>query len=182
MRRELNGILIAVGLMWLVFFIDVLLPIQLTQYGMVPRTTSGLIGIVTMPFLHAGFGHILNNTVPLVVLLVLLFGSHPHPIRVTVCLIGLTGVLLWLFGVSRTDVHIGASGLIYALIAFLIVAGLRQRRPIPIAISLLVGLLYGGTLIWGVLPFRDEHISWDGHLLGAVAGGLLAWGTTRRKR
>jgi len=181
-RRELNGILIAVGLMWLVFFVDLLLPISLTRYGMVPRTISGLIGIVTMPFLHARFGHILNNTVPLVVLLVLLFGSHPHPVRVTVSLIGLSGVLLWLFGISRSDVHIGASGLIYALIAFLIVAGVRQRNPIPIAISLLVGVLYGGTLLWGVLPFSGEHISWDGHLLGAVAGGLLARGTTRRKR
>ncbi|MCA9034699.1 MAG: rhomboid family intramembrane serine protease [Planctomycetaceae bacterium] len=180
MRKELNGILIFIGILWVIFGIDFILPWDLnSELGLIPRTTRGLWGILTMPFLHGSVKHLLSNTVPLVVLLMLLFSSRPHPVRVIICLVILSGAMLWLVG--RSHAHVGASGLIYALMAFLITAGLLERKIVPMAISILVGVLYGGTLIWGVLPRTDSNISWEGHLLGAVAGGVFAWGTVKRK-
>lgn len=179
MRKELNGILIFVGIIWVVFLIDLVLPISFTEFGVIPRTIPGLRGIIMMPFLHSSFSHLMNNTVPLVVLLILLFSSHRTPLRVITCLTLMSGLLLWTLG--RNAVHVGASGFIYALMAFLIVAGLLERRVVSIAISVLVGFLYGGTLLWGVIPMTDHQVSWDGHLLGAVAGVLFAWLTVKRK-
>lgn len=179
MRKELNGILIFVGIIWGMFLIDLLLPVKLADFGLVPRNVSGLMGIVAMPFIHGSFTHLINNTIPLVVLLILLFSSHPHPIRVIISLTVLSGLLLWIFG--RSAVHVGASGFIYSLMAFQIVSGVLERRIVSIAIAILVGFLYGGTLIWGVLPFTGSQVSWDGHLLGALAGALFAWGTVKRR-
>jgi membrane associated rhomboid family serine protease len=92
----------------------------------------------------------------------------------------LGGLLLWLFG--RPAIHIGASGLIFGLVVFLIVSGVLERRIIPLLISLVVGFTYGGTLISGVLPGGDPHISWEGHLCGAVAGAAVAYLLTRKPR
>jgi membrane associated rhomboid family serine protease len=89
------------------------------------------------------------------------------------------GMLLWLFGRSAT--HIGASGLIYGLIAFLILSGLCELRKVPLIVAVAVGFLYGGTLIGGVLPRSSSTISWDGHLFGAIAGGLTAYVLTKRR-
>ena len=89
----------------------------------------------------------------------------------------LGGLLLWIFG--RVAVHIGASGLISGLTAFLIVAGLLEQRIIPLLIALIVGFLYGGSLILGVIPRFGSNISWDGHLFGAIAGGIVAYALAR---
>jgi membrane associated rhomboid family serine protease len=78
--------------------------------------------------------------------------------------------------------HVGASGLIYGLIAYLIVAGFRQGRLGPAVAALVVGFLYGGTLLSGVLPTVGEHVSWDGHLTGAIAGGLLGYFSVAKNR
>jgi membrane associated rhomboid family serine protease len=83
------------------------------------------------------------------------------------------GLLLWIFG--RSSMHVGASGLIYGLIAYLIAAGFRQGRLAPAVAALVVGFFYGGTLLSGVLPTVEEHVSWDGHLTSAIAGGLLGY-------
>jgi membrane associated rhomboid family serine protease len=85
--------------------------------------------------------------------------------------------LLWLFG--RPANHIGASGLIFGLIAFLIVSGLLERRFVPLVISVVVIFFYGGSLLLGVVPRLGSHVSWDGHLFGAVAGGIIAYVLTR---
>lgn len=171
--EELDGIATLLGLIWLAFGVDWLLPADLTQYGLVPRTTSGLVGVLTMPFLHADFGHLFGNTVPLIILLSLLAGSRANSYVVVPQLIIGGGLLLWALG--RTSRHVGASGLVYALIAFLIVSGVRERRPAALVISIFVGLTYGATLLTGVLPTVGEGISWDGHLAGAVAGAAIAW-------
>lgn len=180
MEKQLQVILAFVGFIWLIFLIDLLLPVNLTAYGVTPRTVHGLPGILAMPFLHGSISHLLSNTVPLTILLLLLTGSRAQSLRAVISLTVLSGLLLWCFG--RSAVHVGASSLIYALIAYLFVGGLLERRLVPLTVSLLVGFLYGGTLFSGILPFNSEHVSWDGHLLGAIAGGLLAWGTLRRKR
>ncbi|MEZ6059855.1 MAG: rhomboid family intramembrane serine protease [Planctomycetaceae bacterium] len=180
-RDELRGVLVFVGTVWAVFLADFVIPGDLNRFGILPRTVSGLPGVVAMPFLHAGWGHLLSNTIPLIVLLCLLAGSRANSAAVVIGIVLLGGALLWLFG--RGDrVHVGASGLIYGLIAFLLVAGFRERRFVPLAVAVIVGFLYGGTLLAGVLPTVGPGISWDGHLLGAVAGAVVATATVRPQR
>lgn len=173
LRANLQRVALFIATLWIVYFADRILSIDLTQFGVIPRHLGGLIGIPCSPFLHANLTHLVSNTVPLAILLVLLFGSTKHPWETVATIIVLGGGLLWLLG--RSAVHVGASGLIYGLIAFIIVNGFRERKLIPIVISLVVALLYGGTLFWGVLPSGDKTLSWDGHLYGAIAGGLLGW-------
>jgi membrane associated rhomboid family serine protease len=178
LRRELTGIVVFVGIIWAVFVANWLVfPIDFISFGLIPRTLFGAIGIVTMPFLHADWGHLLSNTVPLFVLLVLLVGSKARSWETVVEIVLLGGVFLWVFGQKGT--HVGASSLIFGLVTFLIVSGLLERRIIPLIVALTVGFLYGGTLLSGVLPFGNLGISWDGHLCGAVAGALIAWFLTR---
>ena len=176
-RRELKGILIFLGVIWGALILNWIVPVDFNSYGLVPRTLSGAIGVVSMPFLHDGLGHLLGNTVSLFVLLGLLAGSKARSWETVAEIILLGGALLWLFG--RNVTHVGASGLVFGLVAFLIVSGLLERRIISLIVSFIVGILYGGTLIWGVLPGADPKVSWDGHLCGAIAGGLIAWGQTR---
>ena len=133
-----------------------------------------------MPFLHANLHHLVSNTIPLFVLLILLAGSRAESWEVVVIISCLGGFLLWIFG--RPAVHIGASGLISGLVAFLILSGFLERRIVPLLIALVVGFLYGGSLILGVLPRIGSQISWDGHLCGAIAGGLVAYALAPRSR
>jgi membrane associated rhomboid family serine protease len=171
-------IIVIIGAIWAVFLLDLILPLE--QLGLVPRSFTGLIGIATMPFLHGSFAHILANTLPLVILLGLMVLSRPQPWSTMILLTLISGVALWLFG--RPALHIGASGLIYALMGFLIAAGLLERRLLPAAVALFVGLTYGASIIGGILP-GQQGVSWEGHLFGLLAGAALAWtrfGPTRR--
>jgi len=172
-QEELRWVLILVAILWGVHLVDVVLPIDFNAYGLRPRTIGGLIGIPLMPFLHGGWGHLISNTIPLAVLLVLLAGSRAKSIGIVVGLVLLGGLFLWLFG--RSSIHIGASGLVYGLIAFLIASGFLERRLGTLLVALLVLFLYGGSMLWGVLPSMNQGVSWDGHLFGAIAGGLLAY-------
>jgi membrane associated rhomboid family serine protease len=176
-RDELSAVLAFAGVIWLVFIIEYIPGLQLENYGIVPRTSRGLVGILAAPFLHANLAHIINNTIPLTVLLVLLAGSRAATWAVVLYIVLLSGALLWMFG--RPANHIGASSLIYGLVAYLFVSGIREQRLIPMAIAVLVGFLYGGTLASGILPRWGSYISWDGHLFGAVAGALIAYLMTR---
>jgi membrane associated rhomboid family serine protease len=179
--QELRSIVAFVGVVWAVFILDwVVYPIDFNAFGLIPRTLFGTVGIVSMPFLHANLGHLLSNTVPLLVLLALLAGSKARSWGTVGEIIVVGGMLLWVFG--RHANHIGASGLIFGLVAFLILSGLLERRIIPLFVSFTVGVFYGGTLLWGVLPTAGSAVSWDGHLCGAVAGGLAAWFLARESR
>ncbi len=171
-REELHGILAFMGVIWAVFFLSLVFP-SLDSFGVVPRTLGGLAGILAMPFLHANLHHILGNTAALFILLALLAGSKARSWEIVVEVMLLGGLLLWLVG--RPAIHVGASGLIFGLVAFLIVSGFLERRVVPLLVSVVVGFLYGGTLIWGVLPRMGSHVSWDGHLCGAIAGGIVAY-------
>jgi len=163
-----------IGLIWLVFLVDKLTPLNLSTWGLVPREFSRLPGILTMPFIHGTWAHIVSNTVPLLVLLLLLAGSQARSIEVVTVIVLLGGALLWCFG-RGGRYHIGASGVIYGLIAFLIVAGFLERRFLPLMAALLTGFLYGTTLLVGVLPLAGSMVSWDGHLTGAIAGATIAF-------
>ena len=176
-QQEIKGVVIFIAIIWGVFLLEYVVPFDLLAFGVTPRTLHGLVGIPAMPFLHANLQHIASNTLPLFVLLILLAGSKARSWEVVTEIVLLGGILLWLCG--RTATHVGASGLIFGLIAFLIVSGWLERRFVPLVVSLVVTFVYGGILLWGVIPRIGTHISWDGHLLGAVAGGVIAYLMTK---
>ncbi|MDO6801910.1 rhomboid family intramembrane serine protease [Wenyingzhuangia sp. 1_MG-2023] len=161
-----KNIFLFVGFLYFVYVLDLVIP--LSRYGIVPRTQRGLIGIVSCPFLHANLRHLVSNTVPLTILLFVLYSFYPNKaMSVVVISIVLGGILVWLFG--RNANHIGASGLIYGLAAFLIVNGFTEQKFVPILISIAVAVVYG-SLFWGIFPSYRTYVSWEGHLFGALAG------------
>ncbi len=164
--EQTKNIFIGIGVLYIIFVLDFFLP--LSRYGIIPRTQRGLIGIVTSPFLHANLRHIVSNTVPLAVLLFVLYSFYPKKaMSVLLICVLLGGALVWLLG--RNANHIGASGLIYGLAAFLIVNGFTEQKFVPLLISIAVVIIYGG-LFWGLFPSYRTYISWEGHLFGALAG------------
>jgi membrane associated rhomboid family serine protease len=178
-REEIDGVLAFVGTIWAVYLVSQFRP-AIDHYGVVPRHLRGLLGIPAMPFLHANLHHLISNTIPLLVLLILLAGSRARSWEVVALIVLLGGLLLWIFG--RPAVHIGASGLVSGLTLFLILSGFLEQRLIPLLVAVLVGFLYGGSLILGVIPHFGSNISWDGHMCGAVAGGLVAYGLAPGRR
>lgn len=176
--RELRTIFFFVGMLWAVYLLSCLFPF-VADYGLQPRRVIGLVGIVTMPLLHASLRHILSNTVPLIVLLFLLAGSRAHSWRIVVQIVVVGGILLWLFG--RSANHVGASGLISGLITYLILGGILERRFLPAVVAVITFLIYGGSLFWGLIP-SESSVSWDGHWSGAMAGVLLAFQLPLRQK
>lgn len=168
-----------IGVMWMVEIADqVAFDDGLDRHGILPRSLDGLDGVLWAPFLHGGLGHLVSNTLPVLVLgaLVALHGVRRWLV-VTLFITLVGGGLTWLF--ARTAIHIGASLLVFGYITYLVVIGLRERSASGIAIGLLVLLLYGGTLLAGVLPVSSA-VSWEGHFFGAIAGGLAAIAATAR--
>ena len=174
-------------LMWMVFYFNGAYNLNLNQFGLRPQSLKGLIGIFTMPLLHGDLGHIVSNSFPVLILGTCLFYFYKD-IAFKVFFISYVscGMLVWLFAHSRNsfDVHIGASGLIYALSGFLVVSGIIRKHKALFGVSLLITFLYG-TIIWGVLPLDYQraihyladdriNISWEGHLFGFVSGVALA--------
>lgn len=179
LKRQAYPILILLSVMWLVRIVDAVIPFDFNQFGLLPRTLRGLPGIGLMPFLHASFGHLISNTIPLAILLGLTVTSRHRAWPIIVAIVIGNGVLLWLLG--RSAYHIGASGLVFGLIAYLITVGIREKQFTSIAIALLVGILFGATLLTGVLPRWSSVISWDGHLFGAVSGLIVGIKTSRSR-
>ncbi len=180
-KKNLLSVLAFVGFIWAVYLINFPMSaagMNLNKFGLEPRTITGLTGIVTMPFLHDGLNHLLGNTVPLTVLLLMLAFTRPNPKRVVVCLTVMSGSMLWIAG--RDRVHVGASGLIYCLATYLIAAAWYERKLVSVTAGILVLVLYA-RLFWGMLPMAGKEISWEGHLMGAIAGGIFAAQTVGRK-
>lgn len=176
-KRDLAGVALLIAIIWIVFVLDHFLPLE--QLGLIPRTFRGLVGIVAMPFLHGDFAHLLGNSVPLAVTLLLLAGSRANSGAIVVLITLFCGVGLWLFG--REALHIGASGLVFGLIAFHVFAGVFERRLQSVLISAIVGLLYASTVFQGVMPFQ-QGVSWEGHLIGAISGAAVALIASRMLR
>lgn len=164
-----------VALMWAVKVIEAAFDMDLGRWGLIPQTAHGLIGILTMPFLHGGWDHLIANSVPMLVLGTALYYCYPT-LSNRVLLIGWlgSGLLTWCIG-SPESLHVGASGVIYALNLFLIVSGFIRGNRMLIVISLIMVFLYGG-FIWGMIPAlaKPQNISWEGHLSGAIVGIALA--------
>ncbi len=160
-----------VALMWVIELLDQALGGSLDRFGILPRTGTGLRGIVLAPFLHGGWSHLISNTVPFVVLgwLVMLRRTSDF-FWVTAIAMLVGGFGTWLLG--SPAYHIGASGVIFGYLGFLLSRGYFERNITSIAFSVVVGIVYGG-LLWGVLP-TQPGISWEGHLFGFIGGAIAA--------
>ena len=169
-----------VAIIWILEIVDLLWGGRLNAYGIRPRSIIGLRGILFAPFLHRDFGHLIANTIPFLTLgwLILLRETRDFFV-VTVVTMLISGLGVWLFGAPYT-IHIGASGVIFGYLGFLLLRGYFERSVVSILLSLIVGFLYGGV-IWGVLP-SQPGISWEGHLFGFLGGVLAARLLARRKR
>ncbi|MCF7673799.1 MAG: rhomboid family intramembrane serine protease [Akkermansiaceae bacterium] len=168
-------------LMWGVELVDWLGGswLELDRHGIRPRRMDGLLGIALSPFLHAGWGHLVANSVPFFILGLLVMGrGEPVFWMVSAGIVLLGGFGVWLIGRAGT-VHVGASGLIFGYFGYLVTVGVVERSVVAVARSLLIALLYG-SILWGLLPNRSG-ISWEGHLCGLLAGIALAW-TFRGKK
>jgi membrane associated rhomboid family serine protease len=160
------------AVMWAVEIVDVVAG-DLDSAGIRPRDPEGLIGIPLAPVLHGGFGHLIGNTIPFLVLggLIALSGlARIAAVTVIVAVVG--GLGTWLVAPANT-VHIGASGLVFGFAAYLIARGVFSRRALHLVAGVAVLFIYGGTLAFGLVP--TPGISWQGHLFGAVGGLVAAW-------
>lgn len=163
-------------LLAIIHFIENHLGFPLTQYGITPLSPHGLIGIFAAPLLHADFAHLMANSVPLFILGTALFYFYKDTaVRVILYSWIIAGGWTWLFA-RGSGVHIGASGLVYALAAFHFVSGIIRKHKGLSAFSLFVVFIYG-SMIWGIFPdfFPKKNISWESHLMGGIIGLILAF-------
>ena len=171
-----------VGLLWLIKLVQIIFAFNFSIMGILPRSLQGLLGILTAPLVHGDVflffndgqvSHLASNTIPVFILMASLFYFYRKiALKSMLGIWILTGLWVWV-GARGNSVHIGASGILYGLAAFLFFSGMFRRDVKSLTISLAVGFLYGG-LVWGVLP-TQEFISWESHLFGGISGILMAW-------
>ncbi len=167
MKLSVIWILGSLAVMWVVEIINGFIGHRLSVWGILPRSTPGLIGIPLSPILHGSFNHVLSNTIPFLVLggLVGLRGGQKL-VGISLFIIVAGGAGVWLLG--RPAIHVGASGLVFGYFGYLLAGGWYDRRPLSIIVAVAVFFLYGG-LLFGVLP-TVGFVSWEGHLFGLIAG------------
>lgn len=180
-KKERNDLLKAVfypfvllSIMWIVKGIEYLFHISFASFGVYPLKWEGLIGIITMPFIHGDWDHLSSNSFPFLFLGSLVFFFYKDLAwKILLWIWLLTGIWLWLG--ARGSYHIGASGIVYGLAAFLFFSGILRKNRKLLTTTLIIAFLYGG-LIWGFFPefFPDKNISWEGHLFGFISGILMA--------
>ena len=162
-----------VVLLYLIEVVDVIADHRLDRLGVEPRSADGLWGILFAPLLHSGWTHLEANTVPALLLgFLVLFSGVVRGLEATAVIWVVGGVGVWLVAPSDT-IHLGASVLIFGWLVYLMVRGIWTRKAGQIILGIMLFLLYG-TLLFGVLP-GQPGISWQGHLFGAIGGGLAAW-------
>lgn len=158
--------------LWLVYWVEVRFHFDFSDNGILPRTFSGLQGIVFSPFIHANLEHLYNNSIPLLVLLAAIrFFYRKQAYQVIGYGILLSGFITWVIG--RQNYHIGASSLIYVLVSYIFFKGIQTKYYRLVALSLTVIVLYGG-MVWYVFPSVDKTISWEGHLAGFITGFVFS--------
>jgi membrane associated rhomboid family serine protease len=169
-----------VALMWLTEVVDVVAGGRLDEYGIHPRDVNGLPEIVSAPFLHAGFGHLVSNTVPFVIMGAAIALGGLVRVAVVTAVVGLvSGLGTWLIAPADT-VTIGASGLVFGYATYLVARGFLSKRVIDLVVGAAVVALWGFALLQGVLP--QERISWQAHVFGAVGGVVAASLLAGRRR
>ncbi len=166
-----------VVILWIIFFTQTIGNYNFTVLGVLPRETKGLFGIISSVFIHGNLNHIASNSIPLLVLGMMLFYFYKKIAKASFIWIWIiSGIWLWIGGrnfVNHPTYHIGASTLIYGLASFLFFSGVFRKHLRLMVVSALVVFLYGG-IVWGIFPMKQE-ISWEGHLFGALAGILVAF-------
>ncbi len=171
-RRSVGYTFSFVMLIWLVKIIESYLEIDFGLLGIYPRTLRGSVGIFLSPFIHGDFFHLFSNTVPLIILGIGLFYFYDKIAFNVVLLIYLmTGFWVWV--AARDAYHIGASGIVYGLLTFILFSGFFRRNPQTLAISFVILVLYGGSFFAGIIP-SSKGISWESHLMGGIAGIFCA--------
>jgi membrane associated rhomboid family serine protease len=183
MARSVGGVRVVLGMvavMWVVEIADLLTRHSLDGLGIQPRDVDGLTGVVIAPFLHFGFGHLIANTIPLVVLgVIIAFEGTARVLAVTVVTALTSSAGIWLFG-PASSITAGASGVVFGYAAYLIARGVISRSVLHLAVGAVVVAIWGTGLLAGVLPHAG--ISWQGHLFGAVGGVLAARLLRKRDR
>lgn len=173
--RILASLIVPLSLLfviWSIKAVEVLKNLNFYTLGIRPLTWGGLLGIVTSPFIHGDWQHLMANSLPLFFLSWGLFYFYRKIAWGSLTLITIiTGLWVWVFG--RDSYHIGASGIIYGLASFLFVSGWLRREMKLAAVSMLIIFLYGG-MVWGIFPMEDR-ISWESHLMGMIAGVVVAF-------
>lgn len=158
-------------LLWVIKLFEIEYNLDLSKWGIYPLKFEGLRGIVFSPLIHASIEHLAANSLPLFILTFSLFFFYrKSPYTIFLLIYLFSGSFVWLFG--REAFHIGSSGIIYGLAAYLFLSGILSRNVSQLTISLIVALVYG-YLLWGIFPIKPE-ISWESHLWGGVSGFGLA--------
>jgi len=171
---SLSKSFIIVLLIWLAFVVNDVFSLQFYEYGLRPRTLKGLVGIFTMPFLHGDYTHLVSNSLPLFLLSFGIFYFFEGKALSILLMTWISsGILTWVIGAG--GLHIGASGMVYALAFFMVTISLIKMETKLLAYTLIIIFLYG-SLVWGFFPilFPGKQISWEGHLAGAITGIILA--------
>ena len=164
--------LIFPAILWIVHSLSVLLNIDFSNLGLLPRNWPGIIGIITAPLIHANYSHLISNTFPLIISgWVIFFFYNKISQLLFIFIYVVTGITVWLF--AREVYHIGASGIVYGFVSFLFFSGIFRKDNKSIALSLIITFLYGG-MVWGILPGMKD-VSWESHLFGAVTGLAAAF-------
>ena len=172
LKQQVSTLSATVGATWTAFVVNGIAGGALMQYGVIPRTLTGLRGILFAPFLHANMQHLIANTIPFLAMgwLVMLRDAR-HFLPVTIFAMLGSGLMAWLLG-APGSVHIGASGVVFGYFGFLLLGGWYARSFMSISLSILVAVLWGG-LVLGIAP-GQVGISWQSHLGGFIAGVLAA--------
>ncbi len=172
--QAIQLLVIITAIMWLIEALDSFaFDGRLDQHGIVPRTLSGLDGVLWAPVLHGGFGHLVANTLPFLVLGgFVALGGIRRWLVVTAFILVLGGLATWLF--ARPAVHVGASGLVFGYAGFLLVAGFVEKSIRGVAVAIIVGVRFGGMVLRGITPV-STYVSWESHLFGLAAGVLAAF-------
>jgi membrane associated rhomboid family serine protease len=179
---RLDGVRVVLGLlaaMWVLEVVDLALDHRLDRYGIEPRDVDGLFGVVAAPFLHSGFGHLLANTIPFVVLgIIIALQGVARVVGVTAIVMLVSGLGTWLVA-PENSIHIGASGVVFGYATFLLARGVFNRSLGEILVGVGVAAIWGTALIGGLVP--QEGVSWQGHFFGAVGGVVAAWAFASRR-
>jgi membrane associated rhomboid family serine protease len=177
-----NGLLLVaamVGLMWMLEIVDIAADHRLDDYGIHPRDVDGLPEIFAAPFLHAGFGHLISNTVPFLAMgAAIALGGLMRVALVTLIVAVVSGAGTWLIAASNS-VHLGASGVVFGYASYLVSRGIFSRRLSELAVGVIVVAIWGIGLLQGLLP--QERISWQAHLFGAIGGVVAAYMLASRR-
>ncbi|HUR29932.1 MAG TPA: rhomboid family intramembrane serine protease [Saprospiraceae bacterium] len=162
-----------VGFIWIIHLLQVILGISFIRLGVFPRAIEGLPGILTSPLIHGSWEHLFYNSISFLILGAIIFWFYPKiALRSFIFLYLLSGLGVWFFA-QPNSYHIGASGLVYGMVSLVFWNGIFRRNLKATVLALIILVLYAGYF-GGIVPGK-EGISWESHLLGAIAGILLAW-------